>query len=277
VDKNETAHFPRRSPAAIRHAKKIDLPRVEVRPAGPGLTEVATGKPAPSGFGRNGGGERVRGRWQASWSRGSLKTDDTLDVRNAAAAFPAAKPLLRRAASSEQHEPASGVGFPIPTRPGASERVARRREVASCRGRRRRSRKARAPKNARQAGLVALPAPLRTPGIHPWGGLALRGTGPETRGRALADELVPLSQERVLQRRGYLSRTATSRRMQTLSSTRCIDSDRRVPTAVRRQGRSGAIHRPNTKHPWSSAEISMRGVRTTGTAQSFTAGLAPPH
>jgi len=33
------------------------------------------------------------------------KADDTRDVRNAAAAIPAAKPLLRRAASSEQHEP----------------------------------------------------------------------------------------------------------------------------------------------------------------------------
>jgi len=33
---------------------------------------------------------------------------------------------------------------------------------------------ARAPENARQAGLVALPAPLRTPGIYPWGGLAER-------------------------------------------------------------------------------------------------------
>jgi len=36
------------------------------------------------------------------------------------AAFPAAKPLLRRAASSEQHGPASAVGFPTPTRAGAS-------------------------------------------------------------------------------------------------------------------------------------------------------------
>jgi len=84
-----------------------------------GFTGIATGKPARLRVGRNGGGERVRGWWQAPWCRGSLKTDDTLDVRNAAAAFPAAKPLRRRTASSEQHEPASGVGFPIPTRPGA--------------------------------------------------------------------------------------------------------------------------------------------------------------
>jgi hypothetical protein len=38
---------------------------------------------------------------------------DRLDARNAALAFPAAKPLLRRAASSE-HQPASGGGFPHP-------------------------------------------------------------------------------------------------------------------------------------------------------------------
>ena len=37
---------------------------------------------------------------------------DTLDARNAAEAFRSAKPLLRRAAPGEQHEPASGVGFP---------------------------------------------------------------------------------------------------------------------------------------------------------------------
>ena len=38
----------------------------------------------------------------------------TLDARNAAEAFRNAKPLLRRAASGEQHEPASGVGSPPP-------------------------------------------------------------------------------------------------------------------------------------------------------------------
>ena len=36
-----------------------------------------------------------------------------LDVRKAALDFPAAKPLLRRAASSE-YQPASGSGFPAP-------------------------------------------------------------------------------------------------------------------------------------------------------------------
>jgi len=56
----------------------------------------------------------------------------TLDARSAAEAFRNAKPLLLRAASGEQHEPASGVGFPTPTYSGASERVARRREVTSC-------------------------------------------------------------------------------------------------------------------------------------------------
>ena len=93
-----------------------------------------------------------------------MKTDDTLDVRNAAAAFPAAKPLLRRAASSEQHEPASGVGVPTPTRPGASGRSSKRIVMRArirthetvrqgggrqprLRGRRRRSRKARAPES----------------------------------------------------------------------------------------------------------------------------------
>ena len=37
---------------------------------------------------------------------------DTLDARYAAEAFRNAKPLLLRAAPGEQHEPASGVGFP---------------------------------------------------------------------------------------------------------------------------------------------------------------------
>jgi len=36
----------------------------EPLPGNGGFTEIATGKPAPSGFGRNGGGERVRARWQ---------------------------------------------------------------------------------------------------------------------------------------------------------------------------------------------------------------------
>jgi transposase len=40
--------------------------------------------------------------------------DDVLDARNAAEAFPGAKPLLGRAASSEEHEAASGMGFPHP-------------------------------------------------------------------------------------------------------------------------------------------------------------------
>ena len=62
------------------------------------------------------------------WCCGSLKTDDTLDVRNAAAAFPAARPLLRRAASSGMNLRA-GWDSP-PPRALISERVARRRECA---------------------------------------------------------------------------------------------------------------------------------------------------
>jgi len=91
-----------------------------------------------------------------------LKSDDTLDVRNAAAAFPAAKPRLRRAASSEQHEPASRGGIPHPRAPWPQS-GSPVEESCHARGRRRRSRKARPPKNARQAGLVALPAPLKNP------------------------------------------------------------------------------------------------------------------
>ena len=40
--------------------------------------------------------------------------NDVLDSRNAAEASPGAKPLLGRAASSELHEPASGMGSSHP-------------------------------------------------------------------------------------------------------------------------------------------------------------------
>jgi len=46
-----------------------------------------------------------------------------------ALASPTARPLLRRAASSEWREPASGVGSPTPTSSGASEWAARREEA----------------------------------------------------------------------------------------------------------------------------------------------------
>jgi transposase len=60
----------------------------------------------------DGSGEVQRDLYSAFLAR--FVDADTLDARNAALAFPSAKPLLRRAASSEQHEPASGVGFPHP-------------------------------------------------------------------------------------------------------------------------------------------------------------------
>jgi len=99
-----------------------------------------------------------------------IRMESRASVRNAAAAFPAAKPLLRRAASSKQHEPASGEGFPIPTRPGAragrpSKRGGLVREagvVTERRGLRR--------THARPGWLPSLRL-LRTPGIYPWGGL----------------------------------------------------------------------------------------------------------
>jgi putative transposase len=89
---------------------------------------------------------------------------DTLDARSAAVAFPAAKPLLRRAASSEQNEPASGVGFPAPPRARARQSgspVEERRTRS--RGRRRRSRKARAPESDRRDDGTPSSQPLRTP------------------------------------------------------------------------------------------------------------------
>jgi len=49
------------------------------------------------------------------------------DPRQAALAFPAAKPPLRRAASSED-QPTSGSGFPVPTVARPSEWVVRRRK-----------------------------------------------------------------------------------------------------------------------------------------------------
>jgi len=121
---------------------------------------------------RNGGGERVW--WRAPWCGGSLKTDDTLDVRDAAAAFPAAKPLLRRAASAEQHEPASGVGFPTPTHPGPragrpSKRGQHGREAG------RGGRKERAPHHLSEP-----------PGFIP-GGLVLVGGYPQTKTTRQAD------------------------------------------------------------------------------------------
>ncbi len=60
----------------------------------------------------DGSGEVQRDLYSAFLAR--FVEADTLDARSAALAFPSAKPLLRRAASSEQHEPASGVGFPHP-------------------------------------------------------------------------------------------------------------------------------------------------------------------
>jgi len=49
---------------------------------------------------------------------------DKLDARSARDAFPAAKLLLQRAASSDR-EPARGLRFPLPRSTKASERVAR--------------------------------------------------------------------------------------------------------------------------------------------------------
>jgi len=46
--------------------------------------------------------------------RSSLKAEDTLGACQVAVAWSGAKPLPRRAASSGQDEPASGVGFPDP-------------------------------------------------------------------------------------------------------------------------------------------------------------------
>lgn len=60
----------------------------------------------------DGSGEVQRDLYSAFLAR--FVDEDTLDARSAAVAFPAAKPLLRRAASSEHQEPASGVGFPHP-------------------------------------------------------------------------------------------------------------------------------------------------------------------
>ena len=60
----------------------------------------------------DGSGEVQRDLYSAFLAR--FVEQDTLDARNAAVAFPSAKPLLRRAASGEQHEPASGMGFPHP-------------------------------------------------------------------------------------------------------------------------------------------------------------------
>ncbi len=60
----------------------------------------------------DGSGEVQRDLYSAFLAR--FVVNNTLDARSAAVAFPSAKPLLRRAASGEQHEPASGVGFPHP-------------------------------------------------------------------------------------------------------------------------------------------------------------------
>jgi hypothetical protein len=64
----------------------------------------------------DGSGEVQRDLYSAFLAR--FVDADELDARSAAVAFPAAKPLLRRAASSEYHEPASGVGFQHPHAPG---------------------------------------------------------------------------------------------------------------------------------------------------------------
>jgi hypothetical protein len=60
----------------------------------------------------DGSGEVQRDLYSAFLAR--FVDEDTLDARNAALAFPSAKPLLRRAASGEPYEPARGVGFPHP-------------------------------------------------------------------------------------------------------------------------------------------------------------------
>ena len=61
--------------------------------------------------------------------RSSLKIEDTFGGCQVAAAWPGVQPLLRRAASREQGEPASGMDSPIPKCFGPSERVAGRREA----------------------------------------------------------------------------------------------------------------------------------------------------
>ncbi len=60
---------------------------------------------------RDGSGAIQRDLYSAFLAR--HVSQNTLDARRATLAFPAAKPLLRRAASSE-HQPASGSGFPAP-------------------------------------------------------------------------------------------------------------------------------------------------------------------
>ena len=60
---------------------------------------------------RDGSGTVQRDLYSAFLAR--FVSQDTLDARQAALAFPAAKPLLRRAASSEE-KPPSGSGFPVP-------------------------------------------------------------------------------------------------------------------------------------------------------------------
>ena len=60
---------------------------------------------------RDGSGTVQRDLYSAYLAR--FVSRDTLDARQAVLAFPAAKPLLRRAASSED-QPARGSGFPVP-------------------------------------------------------------------------------------------------------------------------------------------------------------------
>jgi len=111
----------------------------------------------------------------SSRCRGSLKTDDTLDVRNAAAAIPAAKPLLRRrhrassmnlqaGRDSHLHAPWPQSGPPVEeschARVHAPECMKRSgkgglRRQTRPRGRRRRSRKARAPESDRRDGIIS--------------------------------------------------------------------------------------------------------------------------
>jgi len=77
---------------------------------------------------------------------------DTLDARNAAEAFRSATPMRRRESSTNLR---AGWASPHP------RTLWRVRGLPVEEKRRRRGRKARAPENARQAGLVALPAPLK--------------------------------------------------------------------------------------------------------------------
>jgi len=105
------------------------------------LTEIATGKPARLRVGKNGGGERVRGRWQAPSCRGSFKTRHARcpECRSGIPGCETACCDGRHRASSMNLR--AGWDSPSP-RALARERVARRREL-SC---------ARAPERIKRSG-----------------------------------------------------------------------------------------------------------------------------